>query len=122
MFELHHIDIWINKIEESINFYKILGFNLENKVKEEEKGIILMRMKDIVLELKYHLNETCIHNKPICGDNKVFGLSVKDINKAKKFVQQNISGKSIEIKKGILGKNYFIIDDPNGNRIEFIEK
>ena len=84
MFKLHHIDIWINKIEESIKFYELLGFSKVKEIdnKEQNKKIILMELDDLILEMKYHYENKCIHNKVNCNDNKVFGLSVKDIQKS----------------------------------------
>ena len=55
--------------------------------------------------------------------NKHFGLGVKDINKAKDFVEKNrINDDEINIKEGRLGKPYFFIKDPNGILMEIIEE
>ena len=125
MFKLHHIDIWINNIEESLKFYNCLGFNKVKEIyeKENNKKIILMEKDKIILEMKYHYNNTCEHNKIKCEDNKIFGLSVSNINGAKSFIEKNnLAKEEIEIRQGILGQKYFIIKDPNGINIEFIEE
>ena len=125
MFKLHHIDIWINNIEESIKFYKCLGFEKIKEVDNEEKNkkIILMKKYNFILEMKYHYNNICEHNEIKCGDNKVFGLSVSNIDKAKTFIETNkLTKQEIQINEGILGEKYFIIKDPNGINIEFIEE
>lgn len=122
MFNLHHIDIWINNVEESINFYNKLGFIKFNDFKLEEKGIILMKKDDIILEMKYHYDNICEHNNPNCKDNKILGFQVKDIFNAKDYIiKEKLTVEEIIIKKGILDSRYFIISDPNGNNIEFIE-
>lgn len=125
MFKIHHIDIWINNIEESIKFYKFLGFKKIKQIDEKEKNkkIVLMEKDKIILEMKYHYNDTCEHNKVKCEDNKVLGMSISNINEAKLFIEKNnLTNEEIIIKKGILGQKYFIIEDPNGVNIEFIEE
>ena len=125
MFKLHHIDIWINKIEESIKFYELLGFSKIKEIdnKEQNKKIILMELDDLILEMKYHYENKCIHNKANCNDNKVFGLSVKDIQKSIGHIKSNnLTNEKINIKEGILGQQYFLIHDPNGILIEIIEE
>ena len=125
MFKIHHIDIWINNIEESIKFYNCLGFKKIKEVdnKENNKKIILMEKDNVILEMKYHYNNICEHNKVKCKDNKVFGLSVSNIYEAKTFIKNNkLTSQEIKIEEGILGENYFIIADPNGIKIEFIEE
>ena len=125
MFKLHHIDIWINKIEESIKFYEALGFSKTNEIdnKEQNKKIILMSSDDLILEMKYHYENKCSHNKLNCGDNKVFGLSVKDIEESIRHIESNkLTNEKIEVKKGILGQRYFFIHDPNGILVEIIEE
>ena len=125
MFKLHHIDIWINNIEESIKFYNCLGFDKIKEVDNEEKNkkIILMEKDNFILEMKYHYNDICGHNNVKCGDNKVFGLSVSNIEEAKAFTERNkLTKQEIQIDEGILGEKYFIIKDPNGINIEFIEE
>lgn len=125
MFKIHHIDIWINNIEESIKFYEFLGFGKIKEIDEKEnnKKIILMEKNNIILEMKYHYNNICEHNNVKCKDNKVFGLSVSNINEAKSFIEKNnLAKEEIKIEQGVLGQNYFIIKDPNGINIEFIEE
>lgn len=124
MFKLHHIDIWIINVKESIKFYSYLGFNKIKEVDDVEKNkkIILMQKDDVILEMKYHYNNICKHEIK-CGDNKVLGLSVNNINEAKEFIETNkLTDQIIKIDTGILGKKYFIIKDPNEINIEFIEE
>lgn len=63
MFSLHHIDIWVDNIDESVRFYECLGFK---KVKSfdnvGDKKISLMKSNDLFLELKQHLASDCCHN------------------------------------------------------------
>lgn len=124
MFRIHHIDIWIDKVDESINFYKSFGFNLIQEIdnKEENKKIILMKLDNIILEMKHHYTDNCEHNKRECCDNKVFGLATDNIDNAIEMIENNnLSNEKIEVKVGILGNKYFFIHDPNGILIEFIE-
>ncbi len=124
MFKLHHIDIWVNNIADSLKFYQALGFNKINEFDniEQNKKIILLELNNIQLEIKHHYNDSCEHNKVICSDNKVFGLSVNNIHEAKLFIEnKKLTNEKIIIKTGILGQQYFLIHDPNGILIEFIE-
>lgn len=125
MFKLHHIDIWINKIEESIKFYELLGFSKIKEIdnKEQNKKIILMTIDNLILEMKYHYESKCSHNQSNCGDNKVFGLCVKDIEESIRLIENNkLTNEKIDIKEGILGQRYFLIRDPNGILVEIIEE
>lgn len=123
MFRIHHIDIWIENIQDSINFYETLGFKKIKEIDGKDKKIIFMKINDIFLEMKYHYNKNCNHNNTICKDNKVFGLSVPNINQVKELIENNkFIDEKIIIKNGILGKPYFVIRDPNGILIEFIEE
>lgn len=123
MFKLHHIDIWVSNIDESVKFYECLGFKT-NQVFDEvnDKIIVLMELNGIYLELKQHLASDCSHNVVKCGDNKIFGLGVLDIYEAKRYLESTQFIKDeIVIKTGILNKKYFLIKDPDGLVIEIIE-
>lgn len=123
MFKMHHIDVWINKKEDSIKFYQALGFEKVTEFNGEDKNIILMKLNNFLLELKYHNTNSCIHNSTKCGDNKVFGLSVENIYEAKSLIEtKKLTREHIKIEDGILGQKYFLIHDPNGILIEFIEE
>ena len=89
MFKIHHIDIWVNNTNESIKFYQALGFNKikETKDLEQNKEIIIMELNNILLEIKHHYIGKCEHNKTECNDNKIFGLSVDNIDNAKDFIE-----------------------------------
>lgn len=123
MFKVHHIDIWVNDIDESIKFYECLGFSIiQNFDEVGNKQIVLMKLDDILLELKHHVLGDCSHNVAMCGDNKVFGLGVSDIYDAKSYLENTKKIKEkIIINTGILNKKYFLIKDPNGLIIEVIE-
>ncbi len=124
MFKLHHIDIWVNNVNDSLRFYQALGFKKVNEFDniEKNKKIILLELDNILLEIKHHYEDNCEHNKVICGDNKIFGLSVDNINDAKLFIEnKKLTSEKIDIQTGILGQKYFLIHDPNGILIEFIQ-
>lgn len=124
MFKLHHIDIWVNNVNDSLRFYQALGFKKVNEFDniEKNKKIILLELDNILLEIKHHYEDNCEHNQVICGDNKVLGLSVNNINDAKLFIEnKKLTSEKIHIQTGILGQQYFLIHDPNGILIEFIQ-
>ena len=72
-------------------------------------------------ELPEHSKELGIDLKTV--GNKHFGLGVKDIMEAKKFIEDNnLCNQQITITKGRLGKPYFFIKDPNGILMDIIEE
>lgn len=79
MFKLHHIDIWVNNIADSLKFYQSLGFKKINEFDniEQNKKIILLELNNILLELKHHYKGNCEHYKVNCSDNKIFRFICK---------------------------------------------
>ena len=93
--------------------------------------IVMVSLENMILEIfHYHQEEKPLpeHSKNLEVDlktvgNKHFGLGVKNIEKAKKFVEENnLNDSEIIINKGRLGKPYFFIKDPNGILMEIIEE
>ena len=76
-----------------------------------------MEKDNVLLEMKYHYSNDCQHNNVKCSDNKVFGLSVENIEDAKEFVESNnLVDQEIIIDYGILGNKY----SKAGNRKEVV--
>lgn len=90
----------------------------------------MLKLENMILEI-FHYNdnyELPEHSKNLAIDlktvgNKHFGLGVKDIDEAKRFVETNkLNDSKITITNGRLGKPYFFIKDPNGILMEIIEE
>lgn len=130
MFDINHVTISIDNVNETIDFYKKFGFVMHKEYHDESLDIIMLKLNNMILEMFHYKknNELPDHSKDLTVDlktigNKHFGIGVKDINQAKKFVEDNnLTDKEITITKGRLGKPYFFIKDPNGILMEIIEE
>lgn len=130
MFNVNHVAISVTNIERSIEFYKKFGFDDFKSWKAEDDSIKInmLKLNDTVLELfcyKEYIElpetaKTTATDLPVLG-TKHFALGVENIEKAKEFVIQNNITKSVDIKTGRLGKQYFFINDPDGILVEIIE-
>ncbi len=132
MFKFDHIAISVSDFKRSVEFYKKLGFDFYKDYFDPEGKlvIVLLKNKNSILEL---FNYKLYKNLPEhCTDSgldlqtlgtKHFGLNVKDIKKASKFMVKNgILEEQPTIKKGRLGRDYFFIKDPDGIWVEIIEE
>lgn len=130
MFSFNHVTISVENLEKTIEFYKVFGFVIFNEYHDEEVDIVTLKLNDITLEVFHYMdnNQLPDHSKYLTVDlktigNKHFGIGVKDINEAKKFIEDNnLTTDEITITKGRLGKPYFFIKDPNGILMEIIEE
>lgn len=130
MFNFNHVTISVDNLEETLNFYKIFGFEKHKEYHDENVDIVMLKLENMILEIFRYIenNELPEHSKDLSTDlktigNKHFGIGVKDINEAKKFVEENkLNDSEITITRGRLGKPYFFIKDPNGILMEIIEE
>ncbi len=130
MFNFNHVTISVDNLEETLNFYKIFGFDKHKEYHDENVDIVMLKLGDMILEIFHYIenNKLPEHSKDLGIDlktigNKHFGIGVKDINEAKKFVGENkLTDSEITITKGRLGRPYFFIKDPNGILMEIIEE
>ena len=98
--------------------------------RDENVDIVMLKLGDMILEIFHYQEKEKLpeHSKELAIDlktigNKHFGLGVKDIVEAKKFVEENkLSDSEIIINKGRLGKPYFFIKDTDGILMEIIEE
>lgn len=130
MFNFNHVTISVDNLEETLNFYKLFGFEKHKEYHDENVDIMMLKLENMILEIFHFIknNELPEHSKDLGIDlktigNKHFGIGVKDINEAKKFIEENkLNDSEITITKGRLGKPYFFIKDPNGILMEIIEE
>ncbi len=130
MFNFNHVTISVDNLENTIEFYRKFGFEINKEYHDVSVDIVTLKLGNMILEI-FHYNEKeqlPEHSKNLETDlktigNKHFGLGVKDITKAKKFIEDNnLNDEDIIIHNGRLGKPYFFIKDPNGILMEIIEE
>ncbi len=130
MFNFNHVTISVDNLENTLNFYKKFGFILHKEYHDENVDIVMLKLNNMILEIFHYIenNKLPEHSKNLNKDlktigNKHFGLGVKNIEMAKKFIEKNkLNDNEIIINKGRLGKPYFFIKDPNGILMEIIEE
>ena len=130
MFNIDHIAISAENLEKTIEFYNRFGFEMYKDYHDDSVDIIMLKLNDIFLEIFHYKDSSPLpeHATDLIKDLKTigtkhFGLRVKDINKAKQWVEDNkLSDNEIDIHQGRLGRSYFFIKDPNGILIEIIKE
>lgn len=129
MFSFNHVTISVDNLDKTLRFYKNFGFENHKEYHDESVDIVMLKLGNMILEIFHYQEKEQLpeHSKNLGIDlktvgNKHFGLGVKDIMEAKKFVEDNkLNDSEITINKGRLGKPYFFIKDPNGILMEIIE-
>lgn len=130
MFSFNHVTISADDLEKTLEFYNKFGFKKSKEYHDENVDIVMIRLENMILEIFHYQEKEPLpgHSRNLGLDlktvgNKHFGLGVKDIEVAKKFVvENNLNDSDIIINKGRLGKSYFFIKDPNGILMEIIEE
>lgn len=130
MFSFNHVTISVDNLEKTLDFYKKFGFEDYKEYHDQSVDIIILKLKNMILEIFHYQEKEQLpeHSKNLGVDlktigNKHFGLGVKDIIEAKKFVEDNkLNNSEIIINEGRLGKPYFFIKDPNGILMEIIQE
>lgn len=130
MFNFNHVTISVDNLENTLEFYNKFGFKIYKEYHDESVDIIMLKLENMILEIFHYQEKEQLpeHSRNLGIDlktigNKHFGLGVKDIMEAKRFVEDNnLNDKEIIINKGRLGKPYFFIKDPNGILMELIEE
>ena len=96
MFSFNHVTISAENLEKTLEFYRKFGFENHKEYHDENVDIVMLKLKDMVLEIFYYQEreELPEHSKNLGVDlkttgNKHFGLGVKNIMEAKKFVEDN---------------------------------
>jgi len=126
---IHHICLTVKRFEESILFYKTLGFHkikIFDKSTPGSKGALL-GLNNFILELFYYPEsensqlETDLDKSLRKYGTNHFGLAVNDLEqtfeelskKGFKFISQP--------KTNSIGQKYVFLKDPNGIFVELIQ-
>lgn len=116
MIKFDHIAITVDNLEESIKFYKNLGYKVKNRFNDEEYNWVTLDLVSIGLELFQPLKKDLSKISHIA-------YNFTDDKEALDIVSQ--SGYKIEdldIFYGNLNRKSFFIKDNNGISIQLIKK
>lgn len=87
MFNIDHISISVEHLEETIKFYNAFGFEIYKEYHDDSVNIIMLKFDNIFLEIFHYNNNNPLpeHAQELERDLKTvgtkhFGLNVRDIN------------------------------------------
>lgn len=118
---LQHIGIPTTNMEETINFYQVMGFKIILDTVVGLNRMVILSMGNVTIEI-YEVQQSC----NIAGAIDHIAIDVNDINlcysqaKADEFKIISNGIEELPIwKKGI---QFFVIEGINGEKIEFSQK
>ena len=106
MFDLDHIAITVNNLDESIDFYKKIGYELLERFSDDGYNWATLRLNNHSLELFQ------INNKDKAFDH--IGYSYDDDKDALDLLKRLDYKKDLDIFYGDLNRKSFFIEDING--------
>ena len=112
---IHHIALIVSS-EDSITFYKQLGFDEFKRIERQYDTVVLMRGHGVGLEIfvdAKHLPRS--HPEPL--GLRHMALQVDDIENLVRTMESDTDS----IKMDWLGEKYCLLADPDGNVIELHE-
>lgn len=106
MFNFNHVTISVDNLENTLEFYNKFGFKIYKEYHDESVDIIMLKLENMILEIFHYQEKEQLpeHSRDLGIDlktigNKHFGLGVKDIMEAKRFVEDNnLNDKEIIIR------------------------
>ena len=126
-FSVHHVSLVVSNIDDSIQFYSILGFIDKYRFCNSEGTVEIHHLKNtaFIIELfKYSDCESNINHETE-DNHKIgiehFSMQVENIENAyNELLNQNVKILT-PITEGRTGIKYFFICDPDDNKIEIVE-
>lgn len=118
---VQHIGIPTNNIEETINFYLTLGFEVALRTVNGAEEVAFLQLHNLVIETYQNRQAAMAY-----GAIDHIAIDVKNIDELFKVVQR-AGLKMLDTKVNGLpfwenGVKFFIIEGPNKEKIEFCEK
>ena len=113
MFDLDHIAITVNNLDESIDFYKKIGYELLERFSDDGYNWATLRLNNHSLELFQ------INNKDKSFDHIAY--SYNDDKDALDLLKRLDYKKDLDIFYGDLNRKSFFIEDINGKSIQLIK-
>lgn len=113
MISFDHYAITVKDLNESIIFYKKLGYKLMNRFSDEEYEWATLRLGNYSLEL--------FENKKECMDHVAYNYD--NFDEVIKVIEDlGYREEDLDIYYGDLNRESFFIEDINGKEIQFIKK
>ena len=116
MIDLDHIAITVEDLDESITFYKKLGYELLERFSDEGYNWATLKLNNHSLELFQITNDK---EKPI---NHIAYSYEKDEEVLDLIKKLGYKEENIDIFYGDLNRKSFFIEDNNGKSIQLIRK
>lgn len=116
MIDLDHIAITVEDLDESITFYKKLGYELLERFSDEGYNWATLKLNNHSLELFQITNDK---EKPI---NHIAYSYDEDEEVPNLIKQLGYKEENIDIFYGDLNRKSFFIEDNNGKSIQLIRK
>ena len=116
MIDLDHIAITVEDLDESITFYKKLGYELLERFSDEGYNWATLKLNNHSLELFQITNDK---EKPI---NHIAYSYDEDEEVLDLIKQLGYKKENIDIFYGDLNRKSFFIEDSNGKSIQLIRK
>jgi catechol 2,3-dioxygenase-like lactoylglutathione lyase family enzyme len=121
-----HFLIVVKDLEESLNFYKLLGFKHIETIQRSHDVVSVMQKERFNLELMMLPIGKETYRVPRIETDIGFrhiGFKVKDIQAAYEYYKDKIEFKSpLQVSSGRGNRKILFFEDPNGLELHFIQE
>jgi len=126
-FKLDHVAITTRNVEETLDFYKALGFEEVERFSKDATKIVNIKYGDLAIDVCSfaEIIDTEKEDNVLDEIRKTqinhIGFKVEDMYKFAEFLKDKLDI-DLKINEGSFVKYYAFIKDPNGVVLEFVEK
>lgn len=127
---IHHVAISVRNMQESVDFYRMFGFNVVIHYVDPAGAFELahMKLEDAFLELWCYTEQVAAPESaaelntdlPRIGV-KHFALEVPSVDEALRHFEHRGIPIEVQRREGNTGVVYFFVKDPSGNLLEVLE-